>query len=119
MLEIKFRVYGKEHGIMYEWEELLQSDALADYLKLGKKGDSNHSPLLQYTGLKDVNGKEIYVGDILRIHSDGVLPQIVEFSEGMFHTDEFSLFELIRDKDREIEVIGSKFDNKNGGRESA
>ncbi|MEE4535247.1 YopX family protein [Bacillus velezensis] len=69
MREIKFRAYhtekrdGQEFPRMLDWDELLNNDEeeLACYFK---NEFSNVSPLMQYTGLKDKNGREIYEGDI-------------------------------------------------------
>ncbi|MEH6439333.1 YopX family protein [Bacillus sp. JHAA] len=75
MREIKFRAYhtekrdGQEFPRMLDWDELLNNDEeeLACYFK---NEFSNVSPLMQYTGLKDKNGREIYEGDIVRNHRD-------------------------------------------------
>ena len=68
MREIKFRAWGKENKEIYEPDliydgksaELNKSPDLQDV-------DSNNDVLMQYTGLKDKNGKEIFEGDICRL----------------------------------------------------
>jgi hypothetical protein len=65
MREIKFRVWCKYHN---DWERHdLAMDMSGNIFHNGKKvcHQSEHI-IMQYTGLKDKKGKEIYEGDILR-----------------------------------------------------
>lgn len=57
MREIKFRAWLNGPGRMIGWEELAN-----DY---GIRQMCAFETLMQYTGLKDKNGKEIYEGDIV------------------------------------------------------
>lgn len=117
MNEIKYRIYGKENRIMYSWEEILNFDSLKDTLKNGEKENQYYSQLLQYTGLKDKDGKEIYVGDILSDSEEK--PLYVEFSTeyGAFcFVDKFDSFgtTLYTTQDLHYEglgIIGNVYEN--------
>ena len=112
--EIKFRAWietGKFKYMNYSIE--FCGGLINDIFATSGKEPLNiyHSKItyMQYTGLKDKNGKEVFEGDILSI-SDR-LNQSVYFSEGFYCTDEFALFELIRSKGRTFEVIGNIYEN--------
>lgn len=69
MREIKFRAWNKVEGFMdtawlIDWEHGLVCHRSHNQSKL------EDCELMQYTGLKDKNGKEIYEGDILSFEDD-------------------------------------------------
>ena len=74
MREIKFRAWNKEEKIMVDLQKitpLALNDMMNTQLNLqGRSGlfipFFKELELMQYTGLKDKNGKDIYEGDIIR-----------------------------------------------------
>lgn len=58
--EIKFRVF-------YRPERKMRYFDLSDIGMLYQYGDPEEMDVMQYTGLTDKNGKEIYEGDILQV----------------------------------------------------
>lgn len=74
MREIKFRVWKDGKIYVYEpWMSInkvhISLDGVVWFLKQpGKANGENHDAILmQYTGLKDKNGKEIYEGDVISL----------------------------------------------------
>jgi len=64
MKEIKFRAWDKDENYMRGWE-LLQRVYYGSPMEDNIFNDADYI-LMQYTGLKDKNGVEIYEGDIVR-----------------------------------------------------
>lgn len=69
MREIKFRAWDNTCKVMKycDFEKLVYTDHSNDFRVMCNEGYLNNRPypLMQFTGLKDKNGKEIYEGDIL------------------------------------------------------
>jgi len=88
MRDIKFRAWNYKINKMFKVGDEFATTHDLDCVQYFKEGQS--VALLQYTGLKDKNGVEIYEGDLLVVrHSKGDLllkekPSKVYFSEGCF-----------------------------------
>lgn len=67
MREIKFRAWDKNTKIMIPWDHLVKSRISFRTFRWALVSENSENiELMQYTGLKDKNGIEIYEGDILR-----------------------------------------------------
>lgn len=128
MREIKFRVWDTENKEMLRVQELdfedtfyggrlsIRTEQYNDYF------DIEDMILMQYTGLYDKNGKEIYEGDIVRIPNDYELygTNAGEAYEVYFAYGGFRLKPKYNSKargywledDNEIEIIGNIYESK-------
>ena len=126
MREIKFRAWSMTKKIMlYSIDNLhitfnegyWHLENCYDYegYDIGSKhdGDNTDCVLLQFTGLKDKNGKEIYEGDVIK--GEKKINCFVEYSEerGMFILNYCNLgYVNFNDKlGMECEIIGNIYEN--------
>lgn len=119
MREIKFRAWDDKKKVMldsfYMFDDIFTSSG-----KLWYGIRDNLSSLIQYTGLKDKNGVEIYEGDICQDKHDNIY--LIDFRKGGFEAvhspdcraeaegeckwdDLGSIYD-------ELEIIGNIYENK-------
>ena len=120
MREIKFRAWDKENNRMIyfgqahfrdEYNELVCGCDWDEYgFGYADLGLDDDAPIMQYTGLKDSKGVDIYEGDILKceIGQD----EKVEFKNGMFigRYRATPLYDIWLNQ--EIKVIGNIYEDK-------
>ena len=137
MREIKFRCWDKKNKKMLtywelakpiNWEEtsFLQHIIDKDEDKYGNYLGVDNYELMQFTGLKDKNGKEIYEGDIVNFYPYELSNQeqrrsllirgIIVFNDNaQFCIRYIDMFEPDTETDylfkKECEVIGNKYSN--------
>ncbi|OHS10790.1 hypothetical protein HMPREF3253_11325 [Staphylococcus sp. HMSC36F05] len=117
---LKFRAWDKLGKEMHKVSVIDFSSKGARIIRLAGvqsngKGDHKrwHSSveLMQSTGFKDVNGVEIYEGDIVQDSYSGEV-SFIEFQEGAFYITFSNVTELISENDDIIEIIGNIFENE-------
>ncbi len=130
MREIKYRALYKPYNVMIPWAQI---EAMIDGKQIivqkkelwaGKPNEQveyeslrgnpfHHIDLimLEYTGLKNKNGKEIYDGDICKFVKGGAIFKCI-FNLGRFYlSDGLCGFYMKEDWNEEVEVIGNIYEN--------
>jgi len=116
MREIKFRMY-RDGRMQTSWsmttDEAYNYDFQKCEIEAGEGGI-----LMQFTGLKDKNGKEIYESDIVLILEDEMYSPIpnnfkgeVKMMEGCWYIDNERCAFLVWQEIADWEVIGNIYEN--------
>lgn len=115
MREIKFRAWDKLRKEMSPVDALYQPFGGAfqrlDVLKSGRKIE-DEAILMQFTGLKDRDGNDIYEGDILQ-EDDEYTSDVVEWCDfecGFATREWFSSRDLAKEAET-LEIIGNIYEN--------
>ena len=110
MREIKFRAWNELKEKMSFWT---LNDLLINfgYTELEEKPSVLNDEFMQYTGLKDKNGKEIYEGDIVRSY-EKVATIIWLESEGGFYARTLTGECFKYAHNSIIEIIGNIYENQ-------
>lgn len=110
MREIKFRAWHiKAKTMLYPEKQW--------YLFGWKEDESQPIEIMQYTGLKDKNGKEIYEGDVvkfkIRIFEERYQETLhsIVFDSGSFCFKDSCSVKTLREWNSFIEIVGNKFEN--------
>lgn len=115
----------KIHSIHFNSKKVIISCPTGGNMSVESK-DIN---LMQYTGLKDKNGKEIYEGDIIDIHQtvNGYNQFVIEYSDykfsaryydknkkeiSSFYNYDLDEFFEINEFEKELEVIGNIYESE-------
>lgn len=122
--EIKFRVWCKQYEQFIQFNKMIfLEDGSLWYVQGVDENEKEIDPpyfenqndweLMQYTGLKDKNGVEIYEGDIVRCFRDG--PSEVVFKKGCFGLETYiaigNYYSTFDEVYGYCEIIGNIYEN--------
>lgn len=111
MRDIKFRAWCKKHKVMiYHIGSISWNEENNIFVNQDTRCAGNEI-LMQYTGLKDKKGKEIYEGDVVKYFKRHL--GVVKFIKGCFVVDGANGYDTFDDLGGEIEVKGNIYENPN------
>ena len=122
--EIKFRAWLKEEKKIVNVETIDFTDKSIQYLEkseiinayLLRRVSFDDVELMQYTGIKDKNGKEVYEGDIVILNdAEEENRCVVKYKYGSYILIDGDLREDLSnvESDKFLEVVGNIYENKN------
>ncbi|MDK4479951.1 YopX family protein [Fusobacterium necrophorum] len=119
MKEIKFRIFdNSEKKFLIKNEKVSRGifkDKVSEIVDFENNSVQINNPederyiFLQYTGMKDINDKEIYEGDIVRTFGDSFIVFYSQEQVGYLLKDTDGYLETIRTY--RVEVLGNIYEN--------
>ena len=113
-MDLKFRCWDRKNHVMYDFMMMCFYVNLKNVLYRNNLTDFDVD---MFTGLKDANGKEIYVGDIVKSGYKYAQPKIsqviMEYGNSYILGEDLATGNemLVSDHINEIEVIGNMHEN--------
>ena len=120
MREIKFRAWDKATRKILEVIEIdfqgMEILVIDHEEQEAREAVHGHYELMQYTGLKDKNGTEIYEGDIVEYHDTSIKSDVispVSWSAPMFVVDSGLLYFISKEDNKVFDgrIIGNIYEN--------
>lgn len=112
MRKIKFRIWSKINNSMSPSMPLKEL-CYQEYDKTLDPFNDNYVVWIQFTGLKDKNGKEIYEGDVVRRNNNEQLKEIVwnDTQIAGFAYQVGAYYNGIVEPSDELEIIGNIYEH--------
>jgi uncharacterized phage protein (TIGR01671 family) len=108
---IKFRAWDKEKNRMYEFD-------LYEYMSMREEAqddlisyEARESGLMQFTGLLDKNGREIYGGDIIEYNNHREVVKFIFVDERSADGGDFCGYANGESYYKKCEIIGNIYEN--------
>lgn len=109
----KFRAWDKFDKVMRDVTLLDYNQNFVGYSYPVFMKSTMHMELMQSTGLKDKNGKEIFEGDVVSIDTDEFDLLFVKYESGIYWLmDDEECVEHLSDYYKYVSIVGNIYENK-------